>query len=138
MFLRKICMPLNSFHDLNKFIDILNNEFGSGDFMFRGNVKRKDLVEYGRWLKDSFYGTGDDVIYLKAADFIGYHQPESHWVLNREVSSKFKFYYQIGLANTPLMLTVPIDMCYNTKFHDGGQSFTFNSCGASLIEALHF
>ena len=84
-------MPLNSFHGLNKFVDILNNEFGSGDLMFGGNVKRKDLVEYGRWLKDSFYGTGDDVIYLKAADFIGYHKPENHWVLNREVSSKFKF-----------------------------------------------
>ena len=48
-------MPLNSFHDLNKFIDILNNEFGSGYFMFGGNVKLKDLVEYGRWLNDSFY-----------------------------------------------------------------------------------
>ena len=44
--------PLNSFHDLNKFID-LNSEFGNGDFMFGGNVKRKDLVESGRWLKDS-------------------------------------------------------------------------------------
>ena len=41
-------MPLNSFHNLNKFIDILNNEFGSGDFMFGGNLKRKGLVEYGR------------------------------------------------------------------------------------------
>ena len=50
-------MPLNSFHGLNKIVDILNNEFGSGDLMFGGNVKRKDLVEYGRWLKDSFYGT---------------------------------------------------------------------------------
>ena len=46
-------MPLNSFNDLSKFIDILNNEFASGDFMFGGKVKRKDLVEYGRWLKDS-------------------------------------------------------------------------------------
>ena len=45
-------MPLNSFHDLNKFIDILNNEFRSGDFMFGGNVKRKDLVEYGSCKRD--------------------------------------------------------------------------------------
>ena len=36
------------------------------------------------------------------------------------------------------MLTVAIDMCYNAKFHDGGQSLTFNSCGALMIEALHF
>ena len=64
-------MPPNSFHDLNKFIDILSNEFWSGDFMFGGHVKRNDLVEYGIWLKDSFYGTGDGVIYFRAADFIG-------------------------------------------------------------------
>ena len=36
------------------------------------------------------------------------------------------------------MLTVAIDMCYNTKFHDDGQILTFNSCRALLIEALHF
>ena len=87
LFLRKICIPLNSLQDLNKFIEILNNEFGSGDFMFGGNVKRKDLVEYAWWQKD----TGDDVIYLKLADVIRYHKPENHWVLNREVSLKFKF-----------------------------------------------
>ena len=55
-------MSLNSFHDLNKFIDILSNEFGSGDLMFGGNVKRKDLEEHGRWLKDNFYDAVDDVI----------------------------------------------------------------------------
>ena len=47
LYLRNICIPLNSFHDLNKFIDVLNNEPGSGDIIFGGNVKRKDLVEYG-------------------------------------------------------------------------------------------
>ena len=62
MYLRKICMSLNSFHDLNKFIDILSNEFGSGDLMFGGNVKRKDLEEHERWLKDNFYDAVDDVI----------------------------------------------------------------------------
>ena len=46
-YLRNICIPLNSFHDLNKFIDVLNSEPGSGDIMFGSNVKRKDLVEYG-------------------------------------------------------------------------------------------
>ena len=55
-------MSLNSFHDLNKFIDILSNEFGSGDLMFGGNVKRKDLEEHKRWLKDNFYDAVDDVI----------------------------------------------------------------------------
>ena len=43
----------------------------NGDFIFGGNVKRKDLVEYRIWLKDSFYGSGDDVMYLKVTDFIG-------------------------------------------------------------------
>ena len=43
----------------------------NGDFIFGGNVKRKDLVEYRIWLKDSFYGGRDDVMYLKVTDFIG-------------------------------------------------------------------
>ena len=55
-------MSLNSFHDLNKFIDILSNEFGSGDLMFGGNVKRKDLEKHRRWLKGNFYDAIHDVI----------------------------------------------------------------------------
>ena len=43
----------------------------NGDFIFGGIVKRKDLVENGILLKDSFYGSGDDVMYLKVTDFIG-------------------------------------------------------------------
>ena len=43
----------------------------NGDFIFGGNVKRRDLVEYGICLKDSFYGSEDDVMYLKVTDFIG-------------------------------------------------------------------
>ena len=62
LYLRKISIPLNSFHDLNKFVDIRNNESGSGNSMFGGNVKRKDLVEYRRWLKDNFYGAANDAI----------------------------------------------------------------------------
>ena len=42
----------------------------NGYFIFGGNVKRKDFVEYGIWLKDSFYGSGD-LMYLKVTDFIG-------------------------------------------------------------------
>ena len=37
----------------------------NSDLMFVG------LVEYGRWLKDSIYGTRNDVIHLKETDFIG-------------------------------------------------------------------
>ena len=43
----------------------------NGGFIFGDNVKRKDLVEYGIWLKDSFYGSGLDVMYLEVTDFIG-------------------------------------------------------------------
>ena len=28
------------------------------------------LVEYGRWLKDSIYGSTNDVVHLKETDFI--------------------------------------------------------------------
>ena len=43
----------------------------NGDFIFGGNMKRKDLVEYRIWLKYSFYESGDDVMYLKVTGFIG-------------------------------------------------------------------
>ena len=60
----------------------------NGDIIFRGNVKRNDLVEYEIWLKDSFYGSGDDVMCLNATDVTGLHKPEN---LGFEKRSKFIF-----------------------------------------------
>ena len=60
----------------------------NGDFIFGGNVKRKDLVEYEIWLKDRFYGSRDDVMYLKATDFTELDKPENLGFENR---SKFTF-----------------------------------------------
>ena len=60
----------------------------NGDFIFGDNVKRKDLVEYQIWLKDSFYGSGLDVMYLEVTDFIGQNKPEN---LGFEKRSKFTF-----------------------------------------------
>ena len=62
----------------------------NGDFIFGGNVKWKDLVEYGIWLKNSFYGSGDDVMYLKVKDFIEQHKPE-----NLDFKKRSKFTFQI-------------------------------------------
>ena len=60
----------------------------NGDFIFGGNVKRNDLVEYEIWLKDSFYGSGNDVMCLKTTDFTVLHKPEN---LGFEKRSKFIF-----------------------------------------------
>ena len=87
------------------------------DFIFGGNVKRKDLVEYEIWLKDRFYGSGDDVMYLKATDFTGLDKPENLGFENR---SKFTFqilqFICFFLAKTLLELILGNNMLYSC-FH---------------------
>lgn len=89
LYLRKTYIPLNSFHDLNKFIDTPSNEPGSGDSIFGGR------------LKYIYYGTYSSK----------YHKPKNHWTLNSRLGWNF-----ISLAHKPLMLIVAIGICYNT-FH---------------------
>ena len=87
------------------------------DFIFGGNVKRKDLVEYEIWLKDRFYGSGDDVMYLKATDFTGLDKSENLGFENR---SKFTFqilqFICFFLAKTLLVLILGNNMLYSC-FH---------------------
>ena len=89
----------------------------NGDFIFGGNVKRKDLVEYEIWLKDRFYGSGDDVMYLKATDFTGLDKPENLGFENR---SKFTFqilqFICFFLVKTLLVLILGNNMLYSC-FH---------------------
>ena len=87
------------------------------DFIFGGNVKRKDLVEYEIWLKDRFYSSRDDVMYLKATDFTGLDKPENLGFENR---SKFTFqilqFICFFLVKTLLVLILGNNMLYSC-FH---------------------